>query len=543
MRFRQALNEASPTGDPAPIDPQLIKGDQNVLAWLVPDMAMVFAVTTLFLLFFKFGGETRIFGDSDTGWHIRVGERIIAARALPRADPFSFSKPGAPWIAWEWGADVLMGAVHRISGLGGVALLFGLSIGAAVWMWFRLNRGAGGNILIAALLFFIMLPITTIHWLARPHVFSWLFLLGTVWLCERMPQRVRWRQFALVAIATAVWANLHASFFFAPLILLIYAAGAYLKPLIWAPLSLGPLIGDGEGGAIQENWSSRGLNYILLAVAASVGSLANPYGWQLHQHVVSYLFDSRLMHGIDEFQSYDFQSDGGFRVMIMLAVCVAGGFAALATRKPERFLLSMLMTAVALRSARALPVAALLVLPLANGSITGVLCRASNLAPRLRRKLDDVLGYGDRLQVIDRQLRGFAIVPLLAILIFASIRTSAAFPSKRLPVAASSVVATLPASAHILAPDTFGGYLIYRFNGERKVFVDGRSDFYGVEFMDRYSGLLQGAPGWTHEFNRWNFTYALLPPGLALVPALEASGWREIYRDRTAVLLTGRSKI
>jgi len=28
-----------------------------------------------------------------------------------------------------------------------------------------------------------------------------------------------------------------------------------------------------------------------------------------------------------------------------------------------------------------------------------------------------------------------------------------------------------------------------------------------------------------------------------LVPALEANGWREIYRDRTAVLLTGASRL
>jgi hypothetical protein len=249
------------------------------------------------------------------------------------------------------------------------------------------------------------------------------------------------------------------------------------------------------------------------------------------------------MHGIDEFQSYDFQSAGGFRVMMMLAICVAGGFAALASRKPERFLLAMLLTALALRSARVLPLAAFLLLPLANGSITTVLRRASNLAAWLRRRLDDTLAYGDRLDVIDRQLCGFAMVPLIAVLIFASIRTTSGFPPEKLPVAASAVVATLPASARIFAPDIFGGYLIYRFNGDRKVFVDGRSDFYGTEFMERYARLAQLMPGWTQEFNRWNFTHALLPPDSPLVSALEANGWQEIYRDRTAVLLTGKSKL
>ena len=543
MRFRRTLNTALPASDPSATDPQLTKGSHSLIAWFMPDMAMVFAITTLLLLFFKFGGSTDLFGDSDTGWHIRVGERIIAARALPHADPFSFSKPGEPWIAWEWGADVLMGATNRISGLGGVALLYGLSIGAAVWMWFRLNRAARGNVLIAGLLFFIMLPVTMIHWHARPHIFSWLLLLGTVWLCERMPDRVRWRQFALVAIAAAAWASIHASFFFAPLIFLIYAAGAYLKPLIWEPLSLGPLIEDAGAPAIQESWNRRGLSYILLAIAAFMGTLANPNGWRLHQHVLSYLSDSWLIHHINEFQSFDFHSAGWLGVMIMLAICVAGGFAALASRKPERFLLSMLLTAVALRSMRGLPVAALIVLPLANGSITTVLRRAGNLAPWLRRRLNETLAYGDRLDVMDRQLRGFAMVPLIAVLIFASIRTSSGFPPEKLPVAASAVVASLPASARVLASDYFGGYLIYRFNGERKVFVDGRSDFYGTEFMKGYLRLARLMPGWTQEFNRWSFTYALLPPDFPLVPALKEHGWQEIYRDRTAVLLTGKSKL
>jgi hypothetical protein len=276
---------------------------------------------------------------------------------------------------------------------------------------------------------------------------------------------------------------------------------------------------------------------------ALVGTLANPNGWRLHQHVLSYLSNSTLLDKISEFQSFNFHSDGALQVMLTLTICFAGGFAALAARKPERFLLSMLLTAVALRSVRALPVAALLLLPIANGSITMVLRRAGNLVPGLRQRLDDALDYGDRLHAIERRFHGFAMVPLVAILIFASIRTRAGFPANELPVAASAIVASLPASARILAPDTFGGYLIYRFNGERKVFVDGRSDFYGTEFIERCLRLVEVQPGWRNEFNRWKFTHALLPPDYPLIPVLEANGWRELYRDRTAVLLTGRSRL
>lgn len=538
MNLPQTLDVTAPAGATAALELQRTGLRRNLIAWLTPDLALTFALTTLISLFFIFGAATALFSDSDTGWHIRNGERILSTRSLPHTDPFSFSKPGGPWVAWEWGADVLMGAVYRLSGLGGVALLYGLSISASVWLSFRLNGEAGGNVLLACLFIVPLLPITKLHWLARPHIFSWLFLLGTVWVCERLPRRLRWRHLTLVAVMAAAWANLHASFFFGPLIASIYAAGAYLKPLIWRPV-----VWDVHGPPIQEPCDCRGRGYILLALVASVGTLVNPNGWRLHQHVFSNLSDTRMLARIIEFQSFDFHSAGAFLVMLTLAICFAGAFAALTAHKPERFLLSMLLTAVALRSVRALPIAALLLLPLANGSITVVLRHAGNLTPHLRHRLDDVLDYGDRLQTIQQRFYGFAIVPLVAILIFGSIRTSAGFPANEFPVAASKIISSLPASARIFAPDTFGGYLIYRFNGDRKVFFDGRSDFYGREFSERYLHLKEVQPDWRTEFNRWNFTHVLLPPNYRLISELEANSWQELYRDRTAVLLTGRPRL
>ncbi len=533
MRFCQTLNTAIPVDATAAIEPPPTTCGRVFMAWFAPDLALTLALTTLLLLFFVFGGATALFSDSDTGWHIRYGERIISSGLLPQTDPFSFSRMGEPWVAWEWGADMLMGAVYRVSGLGGVASMYGLCIGASVWMWCRLNRAAGGNFLLACLFFIPMLSTTALHWLARPHVFSWLFLLGTVWWCERMPDRMGFCHLSLVVMAAAAWANLHASFFFAPLTALVYGAGTYVKPLIWAA----------DGPPIREAGGHRARNYILLALAASAGTLANPNGWRLHQHVFSYFFCSGLLARITEFQSFNFQQEGGFPVMLALAICFAGGFAALAAHKPERFLLSMLLTGAALRSVRALPVAALLLLPLANGSISTVLSCARNFAPGFRRKLEDALEYGDRLHAIERRFHGFAMVPLVVILVFSSIRARAGFPANELPVAASGVVASLPASARILAPDFFGGYLIYFFDGSRKVFIDGRSDFYGTKFVERYIRLVEVRPGWRDEFNRWNFTHALLPPDYPLIPALEASGWRELYRDGAAVLLTGKSRL
>ena len=75
-------------------------------------MAAIGAVVTLFYALFLFQGYTAFFRDSDTGWHIRTGEMILRNGSLPHTDPFSFTRTGQPWFAWEWLADVLK-SCHR----------------------------------------------------------------------------------------------------------------------------------------------------------------------------------------------------------------------------------------------------------------------------------------------------------------------------------------------------------------------------------------------------------------------------------------------
>ncbi len=188
---------------------------------LLPNLAGFLAVATLAYSLFVFRGGEQFFRDSDTGWHIRSGEWILANGALPRTDLYSFSKAGQPWFLWEWGSDVLMGLVHRMDGLRGVTALIALTISACTWLCCRLHFDAGGDFLLAAILAPPMITTASLHWLARPHVFSWLFLIGSVLYAEQVSGRFRWRQLVAAAGVTALWANVLARFVFAPVIWLI----------------------------------------------------------------------------------------------------------------------------------------------------------------------------------------------------------------------------------------------------------------------------------------------------------------------------------
>jgi hypothetical protein len=111
------------------------------------------------------------------------------------------------------------------------------------------------------------------------------------------------------------------------------------------------------------------------------------------------------------------------------------------------------------------------------------------------------------------------------------------FAEKQYPVHAAEAISKLPLEARIAAPDHFGGYLIYRFSGARKVFFDGRSDFYGADFMQQYFTLSTARPGWREIARRFGFTHALLPNDSALGDALAHAGWRRISQDQVAALL------
>ncbi|MBS1873119.1 MAG: hypothetical protein JSU00_07880 [Acidobacteria bacterium] len=498
-------------------------GPSRPAAW-APDLSLFLAAVTLVYTLVIFDGLHKLFRDSDAGWHIRTGERILASGELPRTDPYSFTRAGEPWIDWEWAADVAAGAAHRAWGLRGVALLFAVAIALSTWLWVRLTWAAGGDFLLASVLAAPMLSTANLHWLARPHVFGWALLVGWMWMLERGSLGSFSRFHALAAaVFGCVWANVHASFFLGVLTGLLYAAGSWVGGTVW------------EG---QVKSLKRTQGCLLAALFFSLGSLLNPYGLALHRHVIAYLLDAELLARVAEFQTFNFHVAGAGWIVAAMGVAALGAAAALATRRVDRFLVIGFFVVAALRSARGLPLMALVALPLANAGFVEVLERAEGLNRRLRDWLDSALEYSARLRAIDRGFAGWALAPVLVALAAVGVRTAGAgFPADQFPVAASQAVESLPAEARILAPDSFGGYLIYRFNGARKVYFDGRSDFYGIEFMKEYLKLVEVRPGWRDVARRYRFTHALLPVGAPLADALRTGGWRPVYQDDVAALL------
>ena len=72
---------------------------------------------------------------------------------MPRDEPFAWTRLGASYFAYSWGADVLYYAIWRVAGPVGLHVLHGFEVlaeGAAVWWCGRIGRWGSWSTLLTA---------------------------------------------------------------------------------------------------------------------------------------------------------------------------------------------------------------------------------------------------------------------------------------------------------------------------------------------------------------------------------------------------------
>src|SRR5690348_2945416 len=235
------------------------KRSQFVLK-LLPSFTDFAFLMPIAYLFGTLGGAKSLLNDCDTGWHIRTGEWILAHGAVPRHDPFSFSKPGEAWFAWEWLSDVLLAWLNSVDGLRAV-LLASIALICATFTLLYLLARRKSNVVFAIWVTMVAAAASSIHWLARPHLFTLLFLVVFYWGLERVREGRRsaagipW--FAIFPAITLAWTQLHGGFFVGILMICAYGGGEFLQVLF-----------SGDGDERKAAWS-RSKGYFLCAAACA----------------------------------------------------------------------------------------------------------------------------------------------------------------------------------------------------------------------------------------------------------------------------------
>ena len=85
-------------------------------------------------------------------------------------------------------------------------------------------------------------------------------------------------------------------------------------------------------------------------------------------------------------------------------------------------------------------------------------------------------------------------------------------------------------------PNIWGGYLIWKMPSN-PVYIDGRIDMYGDEFVKEYLGIILGHTDWREPFDRYGVQIAIVAPRSALATGMRsAANWQQVYGDEMAVV-------
>jgi hypothetical protein len=447
--------------------------------------------------------------DPDTYLHIAAGRWMLAHGALPVADPFSHSLPGAAWVPAEWLGELAFALVYGAAGWGGTIVLAaaGFGLATALLASFLLRRLRPLPAVIAALAgMMLVLP----HLLARPHVLAlpvlvaWCGALLAARDDERGPP---WAMLPLLAL----WANLHGSFMF----------GVALAGFVAVEAALDPAPGLSRAGEARR-WGG-------FAAASVLAALITPNGVAVFVQPLRLMFMPALQSGFVEWAPAELARFPALEAWLLGAVAL--GFA-LRVRLPWTRLALLLglchMALSHVRHADLLGLAGPLTVANALGPALAALLRPAAASPLVRGAA--ALAGPARLPARALML-ALALAVSLPVLSRAPTRAGDAVT----PQAALDAARRMNLDGPVFNAERYGGYLV--FSGI-PVFIDGRIEMYGNDFLAADIAAEQGdLTALAGLLAHYGIAWTLLPAGSPAVAALDRlPGWRRAYGDGQAVI-------
>jgi hypothetical protein len=455
--------------------------------------------------------------DGDLARHLRHGRYMLEHGGLIRTDPFSFTRAGAPFLGFEYGSQIIYALAERVGGLAGVAILAGLLIGLTYALLARFLLRRGVDPLLAYLATILAALVGAGHWLARPHLFSFLAVVVLLDLLERTPGKAVLRFAALFA----VWANIHGGFVYGWTLIALYLAGS---------------LGEALLGDDRPTWMARARYYATALISALGATLLTPYGLALHRHLVEFLGQRYLFDNTAEFTSPDFHEVGAKLFLGALLISMAA--LSLKRDRPSlpRLLVICAGTAFSLVAVRNMALFGLSALP--------VLALHMDEA---WRRMPDPRGIRGRFEATaGKAATPVWTAPAALLMVALAVGHGRAgsleliqdrFDASVFPVTAVEKARRERLQGHLFSEFAWGGYVDYAWP-EQKVFIDGGTDFFGEELFREYAKITRMRPGWRDVLTKWDVSLLLLPRAGSLAHEVVRDGrWRAWYCDSLAVVL------
>lgn len=155
-------------------------------------------------------------GTIDLAYHVRAGDLLIDAQAVPRVDTFTFTVAGEPWFDQQWGAQLILSVLHALGGWSTLGVVEAALIGFSFWLVARTARIQGASARAASLLAIAGFLVGALTLTIRPQLLAVPLVALAVLLTTdraRHPGRL-W----FIPLLAAINANLHGSFILYPVI-------------------------------------------------------------------------------------------------------------------------------------------------------------------------------------------------------------------------------------------------------------------------------------------------------------------------------------
>ena len=505
----------------------------NPIVRILPSMTDLAFLMPIVFLFARMQGVKTMLGDGDTGWHIRTGEWILANGRVPDKDVFSYTKAGQPWFAWEWLWDTCFAWLYHHGGLATVVTVNIVLLSITFGLLFKLIRRHCENPFLAIAVTFLVCAASAIHWLARPHLVTLLFVVVLLFILQRVRQGAT-RLLLALPLMFVLWTNLHGGFFVGLIILCGYAAGEVARSV---------LTPDAEERRAGLRLAA---GFALTACGCALATLVNPYTYHLHAHIYKFFSEPYHVQNIAEYQSISFHEAPAIYLEVLLLLGAVSGIWFVVKRRD--FVPAVLLLGwghLALFAARNIPIFGIVAAPFVAQALSEMLAglEQAPIAHWLHRAVAGLRSAGREFGETDQLWRlhplSAAVVVVLALLISSPAATGKLKPEydpERYPAKALTVLRADP-NSRIFTDDEWGDYLLYNLYPGHKVFVDGRDDFYGQDFEQKYLDVMLVKYDWEQFLGKYGVDTIVLSTKSALASAIKQScHWRAIYDDTVAIV-------
>jgi len=457
--------------------------------------------------------------DGDLPRHLLVGQQTLDTFHVSTVDVYSYRTVGLPSYPHEWLAQVFLALSDMIFGLNGVVLLTSTIITFTFAILYKYARTVATPFI--SLLFTGMaLSASAIHFLPRPHIFT--YLLMAFWLFQmekiRSGESRKWWHFPVLML---LWVNVHGMFI--------------LGLLVWAAYVLGSALDGGIDG-----WRQRPASRLILwgGLASLPMTFISPSGAGIWKTILELGSSAYLTSRIPEYQSANFQLPGTWPFILLLVLLIAG--LALSSKRISwsHILLLVGFLVLALYSSRMIPLFAITSAPIAAGAFSEWLQtdKANSIFMKTERFL----------QMMERDSGGavWVLVTFFVLICFFAagktidpLQKGNSFDPQVFPVDAILWLQSHPQEGYMLNDFNWGGYILLETWPQYPIFMDGHTHIYGEELTREYEQVITTSPGWESIIDKYQATWAIIPTNSLLAARLSENGWKPLYQDETVIIL------